>query len=107
MVTKLRQRDTVFRAFADPTRREILHILRGGCHTVGDIASNFRISRPAISKHLRLLHGAGLVETRKEGTASICNLNAQPLRVLDDWLSDYQSFWHESLESLKKHMEER
>jgi len=108
MVTNAsRQRDAVFRAISDPTRREILHILRGGRHTVGGIASNFRMSRPAISKHLRLLHRAGLVETRKEGTASICTLSAQPLRMVDDWLNDYQKFWRESLASLKKHMEEQ
>ena len=108
MVTNSRrQRDAIFRAISDPTRREILQILRGGRHTVGGIASNFRMSRPAISKHLRLLHRAGLVETCKKGTASICTLNAQPLRHVDDWLHDYEMFWRESLQSLKKHMEEK
>jgi DNA-binding transcriptional ArsR family regulator len=108
MVTNAnRQRDAVFRAISDPTRREILHILRGGRHTVGDIAGNFRMSRPAISKHLRLLHRAGLVEARKQGTATICTLNAVALRVVDNWLNDYEMFWRESLESLKNHMEER
>ena len=106
MVTKVRkQRDAVFRAVADPTRREILGILRGGEETVGGIARHFRMSRPAISKHLRLLHGAGLVVTHKRGTASLCSLDAKPLRALDDWLHDYESFWSESLNSLKKHME--
>jgi DNA-binding transcriptional ArsR family regulator len=101
-----RQRDQVFRAISDPTRREILGILRGGGKTVGGVAQRFRMSRPAISKHLRLLHQAGLVSIRKEGTASICTLNAVPLRQVDDWLNDYQTFWTESLQSLKKHMEE-
>lgn len=102
-----RQCDAVFRAISDPTRREILHILRGGQQTVGGIAGNFRMSRPAISKHLRLLHRAGLVVTRKQGTASVCSLDARPLRAVGDWLDDYQSFWRESLQSLKKHMEEK
>lgn len=107
MVTKAdRQRDQVFRAVADPTRREILKILRHGERTVGGIAENFPMSRPAISKHLRLLHTAGLVEMRPLGTASVCRLNARPLRSIDEWLRDYESFWSESLKSLKKYMEE-
>lgn len=108
MVTKsARQRDAVFRALADPTRREILHILRGGQQTVGGIAGNFRMSRPAISKHLRLLHRAGLVETRAQGTSNICRLNAQPLRLVDDWLGDYETFWKNTLDSLKNYMEQK
>jgi DNA-binding transcriptional ArsR family regulator len=103
---KSRQRDSVFRAIADPTRREILDILRGGRQTVGEIAENFRMSRPAVSKHLRLLRTAGLIVTRKEGAANLCGLNARPLRVIDDWLQDYETFWGETLHSLKKHMEE-
>ena len=107
MVTnRSRQHEAVFRAISDPTRRQILGILRGGRQTVGEIASNFRISRPAISKHLRLLHAAGLVVTRKQGTASLCSLDAKPLRAVDDWLRDYETFWSDSLRSLKKYMEE-
>jgi DNA-binding transcriptional ArsR family regulator len=107
MVThKTKRHEAVFRAISDPTRREILGILRGGRHTVGEIASNFRMSRPAISKHLRLLHAAGLVVTRKQGTASLCSLDAKPLRVVDDWLHDYETFWSEAIHSLKKYMEE-
>jgi DNA-binding transcriptional ArsR family regulator len=99
--------EKVFRAIADPTRRRILGILRSGGHTVGEVAENFRMSRPAISKHLRLLHRAGLIETRKNGTASVCTLNAEPLRAVEDWLTDYHLFWSESLQSLKKHMEKK
>jgi len=107
MVSKShRQRDAVFRAISDPTRREILSILRRGRQSVGGIAQNFRMSRPAISKHLRLLHAAGLVSTRRQGTASLCSLEARPLRLVGDWLQDYETFWRESLQSLKKHMEE-
>jgi DNA-binding transcriptional ArsR family regulator len=108
MVSKdSRQRDAVFRAISDPTRREILSILRGGQQPVGKIAENFRMSRPAISKHLRLLHSAGLVETRKRGTASLCSLDAKPLRMVDEWVQDYESFWSDSLRSLKRYMEEK
>jgi DNA-binding transcriptional ArsR family regulator len=96
----------VFRAIADPTRREILGLLRGGRRSVGEIARNFRSSRPAISRHLRLLRSAGLVVTRRKGTARICELNARPLRAVDDWLRDYAAFWSESLRSLKRYVEE-
>jgi DNA-binding transcriptional ArsR family regulator len=91
MVTKRRwQRDAVFRAIADPTRREILGLLRNGGQTVGEIARNFRTSRPAISKHLRLLRSVGLVVADQSGTARIYQLNAKPLRAINDWLRDYE-----------------
>jgi DNA-binding transcriptional ArsR family regulator len=102
-----KQRDGVFRAIADPTRREILGILRVGQRTVGEIAENFRMSRPAVSKHLRLLRSAGLVTMREEGTWRVCGLNAKPLRAVNDWLQDYTLFWGESLQSLKSYMEEK
>jgi DNA-binding transcriptional ArsR family regulator len=101
-----RSRAAVFRAIADPTRREILGMLRGGRYTVGEIAANFRTSRPAISKHLRQLRAVGLVVTRRNGAARICALNARPLRAVNDWLSDYEAFWGESLRSLQRYVEE-
>ncbi|MGP0091385.1 MAG: metalloregulator ArsR/SmtB family transcription factor [Xanthobacteraceae bacterium] len=106
MATQRRKQEVVFRAIADPTRREILRLLRGGRRTVGEIAGNFRTSRPAISKHLRLLRSAGLVVTHQEGTARICELNAKPLRAVNDWLRDYEAFWDASLRSLKSYVEE-
>jgi len=107
MVTdKHRRKDAVFRAIADPTRRKILGLLRNDRLTVGEIAANFRTSRPAISKHLRLLRSAGLVVSHKDGTASICGLNAKPLRTVNDWLQDYREFWGESLRNLKRYIEE-
>ncbi len=102
-----RQRDAVFKAIADPTRRQILGILRGGRHTVGEIAENFRVSRPAISKHLRLLHSAGLIAMHKQGTSINCGLKAEPLRAVEHWLEDYEAFWSGSLQSLKRHMEDK
>ena len=98
--------ETVFRAIADPTRRGILRMLRDRQHTVGEIARNFSTSRPAISKHLRLLRSAGLVVTHRNGTARICELNAAPLRAVSDWVQDYEAFWNESLGNLKRYVEE-
>ena len=107
MVTISRKQSAaVFRAIADPTRREILRLLRGGESTVGSIAANFRTSRPAISKHLRLLRSAGLVATRKHGTTRICQLKARPLAAVSEWVRDYEAFWQESLRNLKQFVEE-
>jgi DNA-binding transcriptional ArsR family regulator len=106
MVTlKRKQSQAVFKAIADPTRREILGLLRGGGRTVGGIASNFRTSRPAISRHLRVLRSAGLVATRNLGTARICELNGKPLRAVNEWLRDYETFWDANLRSLKRFVE--
>ena len=81
-------------------------LLRGRTPSVGEIARNFRASRPAISKHLRLLRSAGLVITHRRGTARICELDARPLRAVNDWLHQYEAFWSDSLLSLKTYLEE-
>jgi DNA-binding transcriptional ArsR family regulator len=107
MVTDARlQSQVVFRAIADPTRRQILGLLRQRPHTVGELAGNFQASRPAISKHLRLLRLAGLVSAHQRGTASVCQLNARPLRAVNDWLRDYQAYWKGTLRDLKRSIEE-
>jgi len=100
------QSQAIFRAIADPTRRQILNLLRDGPQAVGEIAANFRTSRPAISKHLRLLKSAGLVVAHQRGTANICELNVRPLSAVNDWLGAYQAFWKGTLRDLKKHIEE-
>ena len=107
MVTLNRKHEAaVFRAIADPTRREILGLLRSRPCSVGEIAANFRTSRPAISKHLRMLRAVGLVATTQRGTARICVLNAEPLRTVSNWISDYQAYWGKTLQSLKRYVEE-
>jgi DNA-binding transcriptional ArsR family regulator len=107
MVTIRQNRDeAVFRAIADPTRREILKLLREGHLTVGEIGANFQTSRPAISKHLRLLRAAGLVVSYKAGTASICELNPKPLKTVNTWLEDYRQLWSQSLRNLKRYVEQ-
>jgi DNA-binding transcriptional ArsR family regulator len=107
MVTLNRKRDeAVFRAIADPTRRKILGMLRGRPHSVGEIAANFRTSRPAISKHLRMLRAVGLIATTQKGAARICALNAEPLRAVRNWISDYEAYWGKTLQSLKRYVED-
>lgn len=74
---------------------------------MGDLAANFEQSRPAISKHLRLLRSAGLIVTHERGTSRLCELNARPLRAVDTWLRDYEAFWSESLRHLKRYVEDQ
>ena len=74
--------------------------------SVGDIAANFRTSRPAISKHLRMLREVGLVATTRKGTARICALNAEPLRAVSDWIGDYEAYWCKTLQSLRRYVED-
>ena len=101
MVTKsARQRDAVFRALADPTRREILNILRSGQQTVGGIAGNFRMSRPAISKHLRVLERAGLISRSRDAQRRPCRLEAKPLELASEWLAHYRELWEANFERL-------
>ena len=91
----------VFRALADPTRRVILSTLRDGGLAVADIASAFPVSRPAVSKHLRILKEADLVVEQRLGRNRVYALNAGPLQDVDDWLDEYRTFWRHSLRRLK------
>ena len=97
--------EATFSALADPTRRAVLDMLRRGSQPAGQIARAFPISRPAISKHLRLLRRAHLVEERREGRNRVYHLNPEPLRTVDSWLEQYRAFWTESLASLKAFVE--
>lgn len=99
------QDNDVFQAVADPTRRAILDRLRGGGQAVNEIASRFEVSRPAISKHLRVLLDARLVTEVREGRNHVYRLTAQPLRDLDRWLNQYRALWAVNLQNLKKHVE--
>ena len=94
-----------FQALADPTRRAVLDLLRRGVLPAGQIAREFPVSRPAISKHLRLLRRARLVEERREGRNRLYRLNAEPLRGVDAWLNSYRNFWQSSLHRLKAFVE--
>ncbi|MGO8817209.1 MAG: metalloregulator ArsR/SmtB family transcription factor [Terriglobia bacterium] len=98
-------RGAAFGALADPTRRAVLDLLRHGSQSAGRIAEAFPISRPAISKHLRVLRCAHLVEERREGRRRLYHLNAEPLKAVDTWLERYRSFWQANLSSLKAFVE--
>ncbi|MGC2193874.1 MAG: metalloregulator ArsR/SmtB family transcription factor [Terriglobales bacterium] len=97
--------EATFSALADPTRRAVLDLLRSGRQPAGQIASAFPISRPAISKHLRLLRRAHLVNEHREGRNRFYQLNPEPLKAVDSWLEQYRSFWSTSLANLKAFVE--
>lgn len=94
-----------FHALSDPTRRAVLDLLRQGSQPAGRIARSFPVSRPAISKHLRLLRQAHLVEERREGRNRLYSLNPEPLKAVDSWLEQYRAFWQRSLTNLKAFVE--
>src|SRR3954467_13420537 len=96
-----RNQEATFQALADPTRRAVLDLLRKGSRPAGQIASAFPVSRPAISKHLRLLRRAHLVDERREGRNRVYQLNPEPLKAVDSWLEQYRVFWQANLSSLK------
>ena len=103
--TDARTAEATFQALADPTRRAVLDLLRRGSQPAGQIAEAFPVSRPAISKHLRLLRRAHLVREHREGRLRIYHLNPEPLRGVDSWLEQYRTFWSASLTSLKAFVE--
>ena len=97
--------EATFHALSDPTRRAVLDLLRAGSQAAGSIAQSFPVSRPAISKHLRLLRRAHLVEERRQGRHRLYSLNPEPLKAVDSWLEQYRVFWQRSLASLKAFVE--
>jgi DNA-binding transcriptional ArsR family regulator len=95
----------VFEAIADPTRRAILDLLRAEEMPAGEVARRFPVSRPAISRHLRVLRAAGLVRERREAQQRLYSLAPEPLRELDRWLDGYRVFWSARLQDLKRVVE--
>ncbi len=96
----------VFRAIADPTRRAILDRLRAGPAPVNALAAGFSLSRPAVSKHLRVLRASRLVAERKVGRERLYELRPAPLQSAIGWLEGYRFFWQKSLDNLKRLLEE-
>jgi DNA-binding transcriptional ArsR family regulator len=92
--------DAVFSALADPTRRAILARLTQGDAPVAALAAPFRMSQPAVSRHLKVLEEAGLISRSRRATTRISHLEAKPLRDASEWLAEYQRFWDERYEQL-------
>ncbi|MFC5403475.1 ArsR/SmtB family transcription factor [Cohnella soli] len=100
------EKHDVFQAIADPTRRSVLRLLVDGELPVNAISGHFPMTRTAVSKHLRVLSDAGLVQERKVGRETRYKLNADPLRELKSWLAFYERFWENKLEALRRYVEE-
>lgn len=92
--------DGVFRALADPTRRQMLRSLAAGEQTIGELAAPFHMSFAAASKHVRALEKAGLVRRTVQGRRHFCQLDPQPLANAHEWLGFYTQFWNERLDAL-------
>ena len=101
--------DTVFHALADPTRRALLRSLAGKDQSVGELAAPFDMSLEAVSKHIRVLERAGLVQRSIEGRTHICRLDARPMHGGLEWIRHYEQFWNRRLDKLDKllHSEDR
>ena len=97
--------DRTFGALADPIRRDILARLAEGEATVGELARPYAVSRPAISKHLRVLERAGLVRRSRDGRINRCELEAGPMRDAAEWVERYRRFWEGQLDSLSRYLE--
>lgn len=94
------QLDAVFGALADPTRRAILARLAEGDANVLELTAPFKVSQPAISRHLKVLESAGLISRTRKATARLSHLEADPLRQATEWLVSYREYWEESHERL-------
>ncbi|MFB2838683.1 ArsR/SmtB family transcription factor [Floridanema evergladense] len=93
-------------ALADPTRRAILAQLRQGEASVTELAQPFEMSLPAISKHLKVLERAGLIERSREAQWRPCQIKAEPLKEVADWLEQYRQFWEESFDRLDDYLQQ-
>ena len=104
---RARARPDVFRAIADPTRRAILDRLRAGPTPVNALAADFHQTRPAISKHLRVLLQARLVSEARAGRQRLYQLQPRPLQQVAGWVEGYRAFWLSSLNTLKRYLEQK
>ena len=94
-----------FGVLAEPTRRRILDLLVVGERPVGELVEALSIAQPNVSKHLRALLDAGLVDVRRDGARRIYRLRTEPLRELDEWLAPYRRFWADRLDLLERHLD--
>jgi DNA-binding transcriptional ArsR family regulator len=95
-----------FEVLAEPNRRRILDLLRVAERSVGDLVGALDVSQPAVSKHLRVLRDAGLVEARTDAQRRIYRLRTEPLRAMDAWLAPYRELWESRLDDLERHLDE-
>jgi len=97
-------RRDVFQAIADPVRRDIIGLLAQKPQTVNTVADNFEISRPAVSKHLKILNECGLIEIYKRGRKRYCQIQPGNLKQISEWVEQYRTLWEEKLDSFEKYL---
>jgi DNA-binding transcriptional ArsR family regulator len=97
--------ETTFQVLAEPRRRQILDLLRGAERPVGDLVRLLALSQPAVSKHLKVLREAGLVEVRQDAQRRWYRLRPEPLAEVDAWLAPYRRLWSDSLDALERHLD--
>ncbi|MFT6921034.1 MAG: DNA-binding transcriptional ArsR family regulator [Crocinitomicaceae bacterium] len=99
----------IFKAIADPTRREIFHVLvaAGAALSINQVSEQFDMSRQGVSKHLKLLQEAGMVKVESKGRETFCVADANPLKEIQNWLSVYDRFWDEKLDLLSQHLDNK
>ncbi len=97
-------RRDVFQAIADPTRRSILGLLALQSLTLNAVAENYNISRPAISKHIKVLTECGLIEIKQEGRERYCTAKLEQLSEVNAWVAQYKQFWENKLDSLESYL---
>jgi DNA-binding transcriptional ArsR family regulator len=95
-----------FDVLAQPSRRRILDLLRDGERPVGELVDALAASQPAVSKHLRILRDAGVVDVRVDAQRRVYRLRPEPLRELDAWLEPYRALWASHLDALERHLDE-
>lgn len=94
-----------FEVLAEPNRRRILDLLCDAERSVGDLVDALSVSQPAVSKHLKVLRDAGLVEVRTDAQRRIYRIRTEPLRAMDAWLAPYRRLWESSLDDLERHLD--
>lgn len=98
-------RRDVFQAIADPTRRDIINLLADSPMNLNTVADNFDISRPAISRHIKILTECGLLIINQQGRQRYCHANLHKLKEVNDWTARYSEFWDDKLSALKSFIE--
>jgi DNA-binding transcriptional ArsR family regulator len=98
---------SIFEVLAEPSRRDILELLRSGERPVGDLVERLNLSQPAVSKHLRVLRDAGFVDVRADAQRRLYRISPKPLEELDNWLEPYRQFWTTHLVRLESHLDTR
>lgn len=101
--------NSIFKAIADPTRREIFHalVVASAAMPINQISEQFDISRQGVTKHIKTLEEAGLISINSEGRERFCKADPEPLKLISNWLNFYGKFWDNSLDNLGKHLDQK